>query len=479
MTTNLTHLPHYSSIKPPTTDLTLYGTAPTGLTITNEEVWCKIPTRFAKFFNLCKLKRTQTEPKCYIAKVKILKYKLQANPVSKKVKVQAYVHFMHADRAVDRWVDYNCLIKSGEVLTKHGKICKLNPDSRPQREKKVKVEYKTTTSVTKTLKYDETEELSVVSSSTFTTNEKIEQELHDLTNVKTIQTVVYDGHKLHPHYYSPYPLNELCKSTRDTIYICKKTFHFFTSYKEFCKNHVYHPCQPPGLVIYEDDEHHLQVYQINPSTSDYARQFCQRLALFSKLFIDHKTLFFDNCDEFVFYAAYIRQEFVGYFSKESDIEFNANYNNLSCFMVLPFYQRRGYGSFLASLSDMIAQANSQNLSGPEFPLSSSGRSTYFHYWAWRIHESLNNSKRWKSASPTSSITLDELSALTKIRRSDLKYYFENKPKMIKQMENNVEGDTESLGVNKVFLGEIMQSWMSKPKLLAVEGKLDSYNDTYD
>ena len=61
----------------------------------------------------------------------------------------------------------------------------------------------------------------------------------------------------------------------------------------------------------------------------------------------------------------------------------------------------------------------------------------------------------------------------------MKYYFENKPKMIKQMENNVEGDTESLGVNKVFLGEIMQSWMSKPKLLAVEGKLDSYNDTYD
>ena len=316
-------------------NLTLHGTAPSSLTITNEEVWCKIPTRFAKFFELCKLRRTQTAPKCYIAKVKILKFKLQANTFSKKVKIQAYVHFIHADRAVDRWVDYDCLIKTGEVLTIHGKIIKLNSENRPQRDKKYKVEYDRMIKGKYEKKYlDEFEGESSVVSTSFTSNEKIEQEYQDLTNIKTIQTVVYDGHSLHPHYYSPYPLNELCKSTRDTIYICKKTFHFFTSYKEFCKNHVSHPCQPPGLVIYTDDDHHLEVYQINPSTSDYARQFCQRLALFSKLFIDHKTLFFDNCDEFVFYAAYIRQEFVGYFSKETDIDFNENYNNLSCFMVL-------------------------------------------------------------------------------------------------------------------------------------------------
>ena len=88
---------------------------------------------------------------------------------------------------------------------------------------------------------------------------------------------------------------------------------------------------------------------------------------------------------------------------------------------------------------------------------------------------MNNSKRWKNASLTSSITLDELSGLTKIRRSDLKYYFENRGKMIKQLEYN---DSEP-EVNKVFLGEIMKEVMSKPKLLADEGKLDSYNDTYD
>ena len=138
------------------------------------------------------------------------------------------------------------------------------------------------------------------------------------------------------------------------------------------------------------------------------------------------------------------------------------------------------------MADIIAQANSSNLSGPEFPLSSSGRSTYFHYWSWRIHESLKNSKRWKNANKNASITLDELSSLTKIRRSDLKYYFENKGKgMIKQIEfNNNDSEVCEVGpeVNKVFLAEILgnsNNNINRPKLLAEEGKLDSYNDTYD
>ena len=41
----------------------------------------------------------------------------------------------------------------------------------------------------------------------------------------------------------------------------------------------------------------------------------------------------------------------GYFSKEGSYE---NGNNLACIMVLPPYQRRGYGKFLISLSYFLS-----------------------------------------------------------------------------------------------------------------------------
>ena len=56
--------------------------------------------------------------------------------------------------------------------------------------------------------------------------------------------------------------------------------------------------------------------------------------------------------------------------------------------------------------------------------------------------------------------------------------------MIKQIEfNNNDSEVCEVGpeVNKVFLAEILgnSNNINRPKLLAEEGKLDSYNDTYD
>ena len=70
--------------------ITLKGPHPPSLTVTNEEVWCKIPTKFAKFFNKWKLRTTTSSPKCYVTKVKILKHKLLGNHTSKKAKLQTY-----------------------------------------------------------------------------------------------------------------------------------------------------------------------------------------------------------------------------------------------------------------------------------------------------------------------------------------------------------------------------------------------------
>jgi hypothetical protein len=48
--------------------------------------------------------------------------------------------------------------------------------------------------------------------------------------------------------------------------------------------------------------------------------YCQNLCLLSKLFLDHKTLFFHDVDPFMFYiltqrVASDKHEFLGYFSK--------------------------------------------------------------------------------------------------------------------------------------------------------------------
>lgn len=80
--------------------------------------------------------------------------------------------------------------------------------------------------------------------------------------------------------------------------------------------------------------------------------YCQNLCLLAKLFLDHKTLYFD-VSPFLFYILTEldpkskRYSLVGYFSKE---RLMTNDFNLACIMVMPNYQKRGFGKFLISLS---------------------------------------------------------------------------------------------------------------------------------
>lgn len=78
--------------------------------------------------------------------------------------------------------------------------------------------------------------------------------------------------------------------------------------------------------------------------------YCQNLCYLAKMFLDHKTLYYD-VDLFLFYVMCEVDErgahIVGYFSKEKHSE--EGYN-LACILVLPPYQRKGYGKFLISMS---------------------------------------------------------------------------------------------------------------------------------
>jgi histone acetyltransferase MYST1 len=106
------------------------------------------------------------------------------------------------------------------------------------------------------------------------------------------------------------------------------------------------------------------------------RIYSQNLSYIAKLFLDHKTLFFD-VTPFLFYILCERDDagfhWVGYFSKEKFSESGAcvfsrivplppilmcwlhTGFNLACILTLPCFQKKGYGRFLIEFSYALSQ----------------------------------------------------------------------------------------------------------------------------
>lgn len=93
--------------------------------------------------------------------------------------------------------------------------------------------------------------------------------------------------------------------------------------------------------------HKKLTFQVDGNVS---KIYCQNLCLLAKLFLDHKTLYYD-VEPFLFYVLTRNDEkgchLVGYFSKE---KLSALKYNVSCIMTMPQYQRQGYGRFLIDFS---------------------------------------------------------------------------------------------------------------------------------
>ena len=162
--------------------------------------------------------------------------------------------------------------------------------------------------------------------------DKKQMEDHEeATKIKTIHQIELGGQISDTWYYAPFPR----EYHSDILYICDFCLNSFLEkiqkekHIEICN--LWHP---PGDMIYKDDD--VAMFEVDGFMH---WMYCENLCLFSKLFLDHKTLRYD-CSPFRYYVlceprsggnSEFSFHIVGYFSKEKGIV----ENNLSCILVLP------------------------------------------------------------------------------------------------------------------------------------------------
>lgn len=206
-------------------------------------------------------------------------------------------------------------------------------------------------------------------------------------------------------YYSPFPPPY---TQLPEIFICPFCMRYIRKEKTYAA-HI-QSCEmkrPPGLQIYDDGL--VAIYEVDGRLN---KLFCQCLCLFTKLFLDSKTLFYDT-DIFLFYIMTVRADvldeemnatlqrhrvsdyepicnlryptgetIVGYFSKEK-----CENNILACILTFPCYHKMGIGSLLIDFAYLLGQVENRQ-AGPEEPLSKLGLIGFTSYWSNKVHEYL-------------------------------------------------------------------------------------------
>jgi len=318
----------------------------------------------------------------------------QAEVIQKRVnevenKYEYYVHYENFNRRLDEWVLRDRIMASYDGMEAENGHDLGDSDRKITRNQK--------------RKHDEINHVQKTYAEMDPTTAALEKEHEALTKVKYIDRIQIGRFEIDTWYFSPYP-EEYGKCPK--LWLCE----FCLKYMRLEKTYRYHQgeCnirQPAGKDIYRKGN--LSIYEVDGK--DY-KLYCQNLCLLAKLFLDHKTLYFD-VEPFIFYILCEVDRYgahiVGYFSKEKE---SPDGNNVACILTLPPYQRKGYGKLLIAFSYELSKLE-QVTGSPEKPLSDLGKLSYRSYWSWVLLEILRDFR--------GTLSIKDLSGMTSITQGDI------------------------------------------------------------
>ncbi|KAF2690222.1 hypothetical protein K458DRAFT_483669 [Lentithecium fluviatile CBS 122367] len=214
-----------------------------------------------------------------------------------------------------------------------------------------------------------------------------------------IKCINFGGWEIDTWHAAPYP-EEYSKNR--VLYICEFCLKYMNSDYVAWRHKLKCPAKhPPGDEIYRDGQYSF--FEVDGRKNPV---YCQNLCLLAKLFLGSKTLYYD-VEPFLFYVMTENDaygcHFVGYFSKEKR---PSSLNNVSCILVLPIHQRKGYGQYLIEFSYLLTRVEKKTGS-PEKPLSDMGLVAYRKYWRLMMCQELLNQK-----SPVSITAISERTGIT-------------------------------------------------------------------
>ena len=294
---------------------------------------------------------------------------------------QAYIHFVHQDKRLDKWVpvaDLKTFTPSEDHLREEERVM-----SRYSRRL-----------------HEGSSEEEPMSSDV----QKFEQLHKQVTKIRNIEKITIGEFTIQAWYFAPYPPPF---DNMKHIYVCEYCWKYFAT-KEDLQRHYDETSEmkPRGREIYRKGN--ISIFELFGKRQ---KVDCQCLCLLAKLFLDHKTLFYD-VEGFIFYVLCECDErgahIAAYFSREVRSDEG---NILACIVALPPYQKKGYGRLLISLSYELAKR--QRISGgPERPLSDLGKIAFHNYWRDTLVDLLRN--RWREIK-----SIEELKQLTAINSDDI------------------------------------------------------------
>ena len=340
---------------------------------------------------------------------------------------QAYIHFLHQDKRLDRWAALSSLspfraqphqVSDERVLSRSASRMQDN--------------------------YSE-------SDNEMTADEQRFESIHkEVTKIRHIEEITIGQYRIRTWYFSPYPHPFY---NMKHFYVCEFCFRYFATKEDLDKHNMEkREKYPPGREIYRNGN--ISIFELQGKNQ---KIYCQCLCLLAKLFLDHKTLFYD-VEGFNFYVLCECDQngahIAAYFSRELESEVG---NILACIVALPPYQKKGYGHLLISLSYELAKRQKVS-GGPERPLSDLGKIAFNSYWK----ETIIDIFKVYGKEITS---IDDIENMTSIQRFDI---IETLKKI--SCVTKVKGEYE-LSINKDALSAAIEESEQKRPRLKIDPKL--------